>query len=506
MADLIREKLKHGDAKVVQKVDQKSKVWEKFGQVVLSDETVTGYVICLVCEALYKYDGHKTGTSNLLRHSCRGTAPQPNKPTQDQSEQPLISVFMKSKVPLAAKSKLVDDFVAFCCSDLRPFDVVSGKGFTRVAQGLINIGARFGSVDVNSVLPHRQTICDRAKQQAKKGKESLIHQIENAMEHGIGITTDMWTDSFNMRSYTVLTCHFISDDWKLLSRVISTLEFDHTLRKTAPNIQEQITKELLEVGISPDNLSKVVFVSDQGPNIKAALKNYSWVPCAAHVINTILKHTFDEKDAPDFMGDVTDQITQCKHLVAYLKKSGSTLSLPHAVVQESETRWNTKAEMLNSIARQHNEIRQLLEEKGQEHRFEGIQVEVLNGVGEFLTPFKHASEDLEGDRYPTINSVLLWSHRLRRHCEPRCGDPLYMQHIRRRAGELLDEKMIISPIHKIATFLSPRFKTLKMLPPDESLAVQAEARRLTTALIPALQAQSTQSTSQGKLKPQCGIK
>ncbi|KAL2088094.1 hypothetical protein ACEWY4_016922 [Coilia grayii] len=152
--------------------------------------------------------------------------------------------------------------------------------------------------------------------------------------------------------------------------------------------------------------------------------------------------------------------------------------------------------MLNSIARQHNEIRQLLEEKGQEHRFEGIQVEVLNGVGEFFSPFKHASEDLEGDRYPTINSVLLWSHRLRRHCEPRCGDPLYMQHIRRCAGELLDEKMIISPIHKIATFLSPRFKTLKMLAPDESLAVQAEARRLTTALIPALQAQKCTEKAQ----------
>lgn len=44
--------------------------------------------------------------------------------------------------------------------------------------------------------------------------------------------------------------------------MISTLEFDHTLRKTAPNIHKQITKELLEVGISPDNLSKVVFVSD----------------------------------------------------------------------------------------------------------------------------------------------------------------------------------------------------------------------------------------------------
>ncbi|CAL8371929.1 unnamed protein product [Gadus morhua 'NCC'] len=71
-----------------------------------------------------------------------------------------------------------------------------------------------------------------------------------------------------------------------------------------------------------------------------------------------------------------------------------------------------------------------------------------------------------------------------------------MQHIRRRAGELLSEKLIISPIHKIAAFLSPHFKTLKMLSPDESLAVQVEARILTTALIPNLQVQSAQSTSQ----------
>ena len=55
----------------------------------MSDVTVTDYVVCFECEILYKYDGHKTGTSNLLRHSCRGSAPQPNKPssTQAHSEQ-----------------------------------------------------------------------------------------------------------------------------------------------------------------------------------------------------------------------------------------------------------------------------------------------------------------------------------------------------------------------------------------------------------------------------------
>ncbi|CAL8369463.1 unnamed protein product [Gadus morhua 'NCC'] len=78
------------------------------------------------------------------------------------------------------------------------------------------------------------------------------------------------------------------------------------------------------------------------------------------------------------------------------------------------------------------------------------------------------------------------------HCEPRCGDPLYMQHIRRRASNLLVNKMTISLMHKIATFLSPRFKSLKMLSSDDSLAVHAEVRRRTTDLIPVLQARAEQ--------------
>ena len=81
------------------------------------------------------------------------------------------------------------------------------------------------------------------------------------------------------------------------------------------------------------------------------------------------------------------------------------------------------------------------------------------------------------------------------------GPGVYAAHpqARRRALERKDDH---HPIHKIATFLSPRFKTLKMLSPDECSAVQVEARRLTTALIPTLQTQSAQSTSEGKLKPQ----
>lgn len=475
MADFIKEKIKTGEAKVVRKSGQKSKVWEQFGEVVMPDGSTADHVICLTCKALYKYDSHKTGTSNLNRHRCSA-----EKTTRDQH---LITSFMQNnKVPLSAKSKLVDNFVDFCCKDLRPFDIVSGKGFTSVAQGLINIGAKHGSVDADSVIPHRQTICDRAKERAKREKAALCDVINTALDHGIGITTDMWTDRYNMRSYTALTCHLITEEWALLSRVISTLEFDANEKKTAANVHEQISKELLDIGIPPQDLSRVVFVTDQGPNIKAALKNYTWIPCAAHVLNNILKHTFEEKEAPAFMTLVTNQILQCKTLVTYLKKSGSSLSLPHAVLQECETRWNSKAAMINSVAKQFRQIHELLEEKGQEQRMDGIQVEVLTTIGEFLCLFKDASEELEGDRYPTINSVLLWFNKLKAHCEPNCGDSEYIQYIRQRAGWLINEKFKVTTTHKIATFLTPRFKSLKMLHPDERLVVHAEARKLMTDL------------------------
>lgn len=218
----IRAKLQTGEAKIQPKTDGKSDVWQRFGLVVMADDTISEFVICLKCEALYKYDSHKTGTANLKRHSCPAN-PKQRPPQQVPPDQPFISKYAKVKVPLAAKSKLVDDFVDFCCKD-------------------------------------------------------------------------------------------------------------------AVNLHDQISKEFLNQGISAEDLAKVVFVTDQGPNIKAALKNHSWLPCSAHVINILLKHTFDDKDAPHFMCEVTDQIHKCKALVAYLKKSDSVLNLPYAVLQECETR------------------------------------------------------------------------------------------------------------------------------------------------------------------------
>ncbi len=142
------------------------------------------------------YESHKTATSNMVHHVCAKSKGQ-------SSQTNTLSSYVRrdsKKIPLEVKSSLVDACVDLCCLDIRPFDVVSGKGFLQVAQTLINIGAKYGAVDADAIIPHRQTVCDRTK------------AIQKVLEYsGIAVTTDMWTDEFNKRAYTVLTFHYIDE-------------------------------------------------------------------------------------------------------------------------------------------------------------------------------------------------------------------------------------------------------------------------------------------------------
>ncbi|KAM3864000.1 protein NLRC3-like [Diretmus argenteus] len=47
-----------------------------------------------------------------------------------------------------------------CCLDICPFETVGGGGFLQVAQSLVNIGAKYGAVDVTTLLPHPTTLLE----------------------------------------------------------------------------------------------------------------------------------------------------------------------------------------------------------------------------------------------------------------------------------------------------------------------------------------------------------
>lgn len=161
-----------------------------------------------------------------------------------------------------------------------------------------------------------------------------------------------------------------TEDWQLKSRVITTMEFDPNLRKTAESIHEQISKELNDFGNPGERLSRIAFVSKT--RTKAALRNDHWIRYTAHVLNTVLKHTSQEKKALQCFREVTEMMEAFKSLVTYLEKTSAVTNLPSAVIQDCRTRWNSKADMLESVSKQYPEIGQMLSDKDPLDRMKGI--------------------------------------------------------------------------------------------------------------------------------------
>ena len=116
-----------------------------------------------------------------------------------------------------------------------------------------------------------------ARQQIDKLRNSLIG-VTN-----VAITMDHWTDDMIKNAYQAFTLHYVNDQFDLVSTCIGVYEF--TDAKTGIAVKAK-TSQVLS-GILPANIfdSSIVFVTDNGFNMKAAYRNDIRLSCAWHNLN-----------------------------------------------------------------------------------------------------------------------------------------------------------------------------------------------------------------------------
>lgn len=57
-----------------------------------------------------------------------------------------------------AKAHLTNKAATFCAIDSRPFYAVERDGFRMVLQAALDVGAKYGHIDIDAVLPSHQTV------------------------------------------------------------------------------------------------------------------------------------------------------------------------------------------------------------------------------------------------------------------------------------------------------------------------------------------------------------
>lgn len=308
--DEIKEKIRKNTYQTELKDSTRNTLWQHFQAitaVIDGDRRTLPYVQCSKCLHLLSYDSKRGGTSHLWRHADLCAAPASATPS-------VTSFFKHMSVPLAAKQKISDKCVEFVCKDIRPFEVVSGEGFIRLAESLIMVGVKYGQVPATDVLPHPTTVSRQVSLKAADLKANVvIPDIKSCLNVHVGaVTTDIWTDQYTNNSYITATAHDINDDWKLVNRTLATSEFDSELTHTGVNIRATLGKILTDFAVTVD---RVIFVTDRGANMLAALKDDRHLSCCDHMLNTTLTHVFDTKYLEASLPEMHGLIKGCKELV-----------------------------------------------------------------------------------------------------------------------------------------------------------------------------------------------
>ena len=292
---IVEEKLKQGKLILVPKLG-KSKVWNNISTVACKNDhklNKVDFVACNKCFKAFKFEAHVTGTSHLSNHieKCLNIVS-----SSGQGQKQLKLPFKKKTVVSAqTKKDVLNSAVKVVVSDLRPFTVLNGAGMLHCSQTLIDIGAKYGSV-----LPDRHKISEQVKVTAEEERVKLLGAIKQATSEngGIEITSDLWTDKYKQKTYLSCTAHWIQNGSRQNSAMFC--ELFRSSRKTGESIKHELVSNLNCIGVEPDMLKLVTFVTDQGANMKKALQDFSWLPCCCHILNVILSHAFKlEMDLKD---------------------------------------------------------------------------------------------------------------------------------------------------------------------------------------------------------------
>lgn len=370
-------------------------------------------------------------------------AVQPGKATFHRQ---LKLVTKSNSLSEAEKTSIDHSLVKMIGLDLQPLSIVENQGFKEYSAKLQPL----------YVL--------------RQGKDALIPHYVNAISNNIktmlnetryvAITTDIWSSDSN-RSFCTVTCYFIQDD-KQNNLVLETNEIPGS--HTAINIAYYIAKILNKWEIT----NKVVaVVTDNGANIKAAVKNHfkkTHIPCVAHTLNLCVNDAID--DNPEFKDIIQKSKSYFKtsNLASdKLKEIQTQVKLPILkVLQDVSTRWNSTVIMARRLLHIREPICAALSHfpKAPES-LDASEWQVLSDCVAVLEPLETMTEELSGVKYPTLSMIIPLIRSIQHALKSLAPNT--------EAGTYLRNKMVDVIFHRFsgwetngitskATFFDPRLK------------------------------------------------
>lgn len=488
-----------------------SDVWKLFEEVLYkSNNEFTGLIRCTKCQYMSRYHGHVTGTSHMRRHKCFGAlfpdsvksqkkdtpnktprksySLKPTPPPMPQPEKRSINLengddggnaakrsnsdgvdnddsnASATKIELRTynnqtvitpkvKNALASTIITFCYSELVNLECVCSNSFRNVLRG--------AAVKVSTpLILNHQYLKMRTKELFDAEKASIIKDLKENIEKNIGgaIVSD-FKDDLCIMSYS-----FIDQDWNLRDKVLrgstrinSILDFiSHTLG------DYELLKDTL--------INKFTYISNAGQlsGVNVHLSSVS------HLLDDLVETAI-------FVEGKHDQLVEnCKYICSELK------ILPDRPICNWMFKFDVVCLVLENL------------DKFSPGNFSMDTIlPTMNMLKTLLTPFKEASLLMRNDvqDIPTINQVALQYFKLQKCLLPIEEDAEDLAEHKKKLAIGFEQNFELHLMHKIAVFLWPNFRHLKMFPDSEQNEVYAEVRRMIDVNCQVVEEQETMGES-----------
>lgn len=262
------------------------------------------------------------------------------------------------------------------------------------------------------------------------------------------LTTDIWTDTLNTKSYLGMTAHFALDE-KLNSVVIGITELNE--RHTSDNLRQWLLEICTEWHIIKENV--VAIVTDNAPNIVKAINETfgkgKHILCFAHTLNLVATTLLKSNNEIEVFCE------KVKTLVTFFK---------HSVTAADELRKYETKKLIQCVPTRWNSVYYMLQ------RF----IELSEGISLVLLKFPKAPPMLSASELQLAKEIVLVLNPIEATTRKICGEnyvtgskviPLIIC-LKNKINNLsmnLTTNMAIQLLHSLSTNINLRFGVVEQI-------------------------------------------
>ncbi|CAH1114843.1 unnamed protein product [Psylliodes chrysocephalus] len=265
--------------------------------------------------------------------------------------------------------KIYNAIFYMLAKDTLPLNTVEKEGFKNLMKVTVPLYKIPGRSKMTNMVDEKYNIL------SYKMKE-IIKNVTN-----ISLSTDVWTDTLNTRSFLGLTCHFIhGNDLKSVS--IGVTELNQKNCCCSDRQWHEYKKAVID-----------------------AFGKTKHLPCFGHTINLVAaKPFYSSTDIKEFVTQIKDIVRYFKHSVAAsdeLRKCQDMRQAPLKLIQSVSTRWNSMFYMIERFVN----LSELLKNSSAPPMLTASQLETARDLITILKALESITRELSGAKV-TVSKVI----------------------------------------------------------------------------------------------------